>query len=686
MDRQNRIRTININWKKLWTSLLSVRSRLTISFLAVLLIPSLLIGYFAYDTAKDQVQQQMMDKASTSVNMINAVINQFIQSKEREAETLAQSLNASTVDTQEGSNIGVSPEASRVLDIFKNAHPEIELAYIGTEDGVYINAPSDIKNPADYDPRERPWYKQAMDNKGKIVISPVNTSQATGNLVITIARTTPDGKGVTAIDVNLDKIKESAKSVTIGNKGYVYILDGEKTFIYHPEKAAGTTAPDNAQNANLFKSTSGTFQYLYNNQDYKEMVFTTNELTDWKIAGTFYTSEFSDSAAPILRTTLYVIILFVVLGTILAYAITRSITKPLKNLIAATKKMGSGDLTEEFHYTKRNELGELGASFNQMQNSIRMILSNVIETATQVAASSEELTASSEQTTKATEQIAQYAQQMAEGAEVQVRHVEASAETGDQVAERSHEIVASVSALESTASNTSLQTQEGGRAVKTAVEQMNSIQSKVSSLSTVIQNLGDRSAEIGSIVSVIQDISGQTGLLALNAAIEAARAGEQGRGFAVVADEVRKLADQSEAATKQITGLIQAIQAEITQVISSVHSATNEVNDGIAVIHHTGARFDGIRQAIEQITEQIQTVSEHSSSISQGTVQMAESLQNISSVSAEASSSTQNVAAAAQQTLASMEEIASSAGALSHMAEELQTLTNTFKLYKDTNQ
>jgi len=181
---------------------------------------------------------------------------------------------------------------------------------------------------------------------------------------------------------------------------------------------------------------------------------------------------------------------------------------------------------------------------------------------------------------------------------------------------------------------------------------------------------------------VIKDISGQTGLLALNASIEAARAGEQGRGFAVVASEVRKLADQSEAATKQIEALIRTIQSEISEVVASVQSATAETEDGIRVIHHTGETFDEIREAIIQITEQIQTDSEQSKSITIETGAMEEALQDISSVSVEASSSTQNVATAAQQTLASMEEIASSAEALAKMAEELQAITGKFKLYK----
>ena len=79
-----------------------------------------------------------------------------------------------------------------------------------------------------------------------------------------------------------------------------------------------------------------------------------------------------------------------------------------------------------------------------------------------------------------------------------------------------------------------------------------------------------KSDQIGGIVGTITGLADQTNLLALNAAIEAARAGEQGRGFAVVAEEVRKLAEQSQAASTTIAGLITEIQTDTEQVVGVV--------------------------------------------------------------------------------------------------------------------
>jgi len=214
MGEKNRKRTFRFVWtmkKKLW-----------VSYLAFLIIPALLIGMFAYNSSKQRVEEDIMQSAKASVDSLNEIINQFIEPKARDVDVLAESLNASAIKKEKNSNIGVSEEVSKQLDTFKNVHSELELAFIGTEEGVYINSPSSSKNPPEYNPTERDWYKQAMQNKGEVVITAPYISKATGNLVVSVARTTKDGTGVVAINVNLKEIANIAKNKSRSGRICIY--------------------------------------------------------------------------------------------------------------------------------------------------------------------------------------------------------------------------------------------------------------------------------------------------------------------------------------------------------------------------------------------------------------------------------------------------------------------------------
>src|SRR5699024_12402823 len=108
---------------------------------------------------------------------------------------------------------------------------------------------------------------------------------------------------------------------------------------------------------------SGQFEYTLHNKG-KQMFFTTDETTGWKIAGSMYDSEVTKSAQPIMNYIIVVLVVALLLGAILVYFITRSIVKPLNTLNQAALKISHGDLTERISISSQDEFGELSNSFN----------------------------------------------------------------------------------------------------------------------------------------------------------------------------------------------------------------------------------------------------------------------------------------------------------------------------------
>lgn len=651
---------------------LNLKRKLYLSFILMLLVPSVIIGSISFITLQNKIKEKMLLNAKQNANTMNKIISDMINSKINDVNYLAGYFN------QLNTGKDHEAEALHLLEKYQVNHQELMASYIGTKEGVMLLKP-DQKLPDGFDPRVRPWYQDAMDQKGKAQITKPYVDAASGKVVISVVRALDDGSGVVGFDLNLDNLAKMVKGIKFGNEGYICILDPDKKAIVHPTIKAGAKL-EYAFIDKTYKSNSGTFDYTFKSEE-KIMYFTTNKETGWKVLGTLVKSEFTTETLPILYNTLIVIVLTLTLGAIIATLIIRTITTRLQVLVEAANSISEGNLNiDSIEVKNSDELGQLSNSFNKMKDSLHSVIVEVNEKSELLAASSEQLSASSEETGRASEHVAATIQQVASGAENQNNSLVASAKLLIDMTNSIQQMNEKTSLISDVSTDASNQAELGGKSVEKTLSQMNSISSSVSSTDQMILSLSRKSEDIVQILDVITGIANQTNLLALNAAIEAARAGEHGKGFAVVADEVRKLAEGSSESANKITNILKEIQIDTKKSVEHISQVKHEVAEGLNVATESQDRFNEILKSMNKIVEEIQDISASSHMINQNANNLNDAMDGVKHIAEETNSGTKQIAYSSQEQLTSTEEITKSAHSLSKMAEDLRNLIANFKI------
>lgn len=646
----------------------NMKAKLLVSILAILLVPSVLIGYFSIKSAGSEVQSQMLNAATENVNLLQNIIHDAIQPRMDDVDYFSKRISAQTEKKPS--------EIKSMFSLYANLHNNVRNVYVGTASGKMMIEPN-VNLPAGYDPRQRPWYKEAMEQPGKAIVTAPYQDATTGETIVTIAKTAQDNSGVVAVDLKMSALQKMAKKIKIGKNGYAVLVDPARRIVVMPGRKPGAYAKEKVYDT-VFNHVSGHTSYTYQGKE-KMMIYTTDSLTGWKIAGTMYADEVGKAVQPIIDRMILVIVIFLVLGTALAYFVIRSVTRPINRLKEAALKISSGDLTEEIDIRKKDEVGELAVSFKKMQDSLRDLLDQVDKSAEMVVSSSEELKANAENTTQASHEINSAAVQIASGAETQTNGTENSAQAMSEIAKAMEKVTDSTMAISSLSNATLEHAKQGGEAVRETVAQMKSIAGSVAQSNAKIQALFENSKQISQITEVIKGIAAQTNLLALNAAIEAARAGEHGKGFAVVADEIRKLADQSQNSTKEIEKLITQIQHDTEDSVREMEQVSKDVEAGVSRSKDSIGKFDTIMNGMKEITPQVEEMAAISEEISASVQEVTSTANELAQIAEENAAATEEMAASIESHLKSMDDISDSARALSYLAEYLQEMVKKYK-------
>ncbi len=437
-----------------------------------------------------------------------------------------------------------------------------------------------------------------------------------------------DEEGIAAEKQRLDKAREeyseNAKKLT----GMVKLEQG-KVLLAKVEEARATTRPltDKAVQLGRANKNAEAIQVLIKEvrPNQRKWLDDLGEILAFQEKKAADSVEIAHASYASARTLVILLALAaVVLGVLVAWFITRSVTRPLEEAGQVAARVADGDLTSRIEVTTKDETGLLLQSMKTMNDNLKDMVGKINATASSVATGAGQISAGNINLSQRTEEQAASLEETASSMEELTSTVKQNADNARQA----NQLAAAARE----------QAEKGGEVVGKAIAAMGGINSA--------------SKKIADIIGVIDEIAFQTNLLALNAAVEAARAGEQGRGFAVVAGEVRNLAQRSAASAKEIKDLI--------------GDSVQKVEDGSKLVEQSGQTLGEIVGAVKKVSDIVAEIAAASQEQSVGIEQVNKAVMQMDEVT--------------QQNAALVEEAAAASKSMEEQAQSLREMMATFKI------
>ncbi|GAA0078611.1 methyl-accepting chemotaxis protein [Clostridium sp. CTA-5] len=650
----------------------SIKKKLVMSTIIINSIAFLSIAVFLFFMITSYNTKNFNEKILQNQNNLDEYLKEYFDGIEGSINTIEGSMDIKTLKdnnittyvdkASESGSLKMTPLENGQIEsnlynyfkAFTEGNSKVSsIAFGGDNNGGYLQYPAvDRKN--NYDPRERQWYKSAIATD-KISYTDANVNTNGEFNLAAIKNIKVDNKliGVLNIEISLDNLADLSQKYKNGDNGFVIILDKQGTVISNGKDSNliaknikelgidGLEEKDLTSNTKKELTISGNKYIMYTEKSSKDNL----PLTYLSFVEK---SEITKAANHMMLLIGIIAIAFIGIISLVFIKIMEKLVKRINNISNNLEVIGSGDLTVQLDnevLDLNDEIGVIARASNNMQNSIKDMLSVVGLSSDEVQVKGNEISNVSEEIKNSANQVSLAINDVSKGALNQAEDLININNKLNLFSDQIDNIVIHINNLEENSKAVKDINDNNKNVMTELLNTSDKVNNNVKTFNDMMINLNNSIAKIADITSIINGIAEQTNLLALNAAIEASRVGEAGKGFAVVADEIRKLAEGSKHSVDEINNLVTDNMKSMKELMNASDEVGVNVSNQINIANLGVQAFYSMNEKLEEIIPKIFTISKEAININNNKNSIFKNVEDVASVAQEVSASSEEIVA-----------------------------------------
>lgn len=596
----------------------SIRLKFIVPIAILLLVSFAFIIVFTGWKVEEKTKADVLEQTKGIVKELEHSSQQFLQKYDESIQLLSESQQVKIYGQSINASAEVKSLAERDLQEIFNQYTRLYKDVLN----VYFAAPNkqfkmvpatSLSN--NYDPTIQSWFKLAVDNKKAAAWSEPYENDS-GTYVITVSKALYSGKnliGVVGVDINLTSLTNHINDLDIGYKGYPVIMAENGDAIVHPkEKGNDLTEQPLFKKALSSEKDNG---IAFDQEVEQLFIYQRVNDTNWTVGAVFNEAELISVSQEIRNILLITALSILIIMIVVIYYLSAKISKPIEQLNQSVSEVAKGNLHTKVTIKGRDEVAQLGHSFNHMIDNMKNIIAVVSQSAQNVRESITELNTMAQVSATSSERTVVEINEIAVESASSADKAQSAKEQSEGLSEIINAVSAKTEKMSTFALDADQANQQGVHHIHSLQQSNETSKQFIDSTEEVITELGTEIQQIEKIIHTITDISAQTNLLALNASIEAARAGTYGKGFSVVAHEVRKLAEQSNQAAQEIQEMIETIlqgsHKAVNQIVQTKENFTEQtkaVKQANQIFENNSTLMNNMKELIDSLHLDMQQV------------------------------------------------------------------------------